>query len=261
MMQSWMWDGIQECWAATVGLALDDRGFRYGLHCFETMRVTSGRVREWGAHLALLGEAARGLGWTSDLPPIAPCTPPVAGEGVLRIYWTGGQGGPGGGPGSGSFLAAFEPGDAPAAPSAFRTITVPEPLPRQWAAWKTGAYGDRVARLWAVQAAGVEEGLLLFPDGMLSGWCMGNVAVRRAGEWWTPDDPAIRRGTMIAWLERTGRVRRGSMHGGMLAEAEGLLFCNALRGVVPVTELDGRRFPVWPEAAQWQRAWAAEAGE
>jgi len=239
-------------WEPVEGVPLADRGFRFGMHCFATARVIAGQPHLWQAHLESLAEAVRATGWGDEPDPAMPA-PDCKADGVLRIYATAGDGSPAGEKCRGRLLAAFEPGELhPGEP--LRTCWVAEPLTDRWAGWKTGRYGDRVSRLQMVRSQGFDEGLLLLGDLMVSGWCLSNLLLRIAGEWWTPEGERIRRGTTRRWLEENGSIQSRPIRLEEISQADALGACNAVQGIRPVIELDGRRLQPAPELAEWSTA-------
>jgi len=239
----------QERWEPVDGVPLSDRGFRFGMHCFATLRVRGGCPQFWQPHLESLAEAVRETGWGDEPDPAMPA-PDFHDEGVLRLYATAGDGTPAGEKAPGRLLAAFEPGEiGPGKP--LRTCWVAEPLTDRWSGWKTGRYADRVTRLQMVRSQGFDEGLLLLRDLMVSGWCLSNLLLRLEGEWWTPEGERIRRGTTRRWLEEEGLMRSRPIRLEEISQADALGACNAVQGIRPVIELDGRKLEPAPELADW----------
>lgn len=236
-----------------AGCPIQDRGFRFGMHVFETIRVMAGQPAFWARHWELLEQAAKATGWggaPGEMPP-PPELPAV--PGVLRLYWTAGDGSPFGEPAAGRLLAAFQPTEV-GRKAPIRAGQCEQPLRGDWAGLKTGQYGERVALLGLIRLAGLDEGLVWFEDGTVSGWCLANLLVKSQGAWWTPSSERIREGTTLRWVREVASVKAGAIDRTDLLEAEALGLCNAVQGIIPVVALDDIEYPADPELQQWAAA-------
>lgn len=252
-MQSWIWQASH--WEPALGVPLQDRGFRFGLHGFETIRVIDGAPVFWRWHWEILTATAEATGWGGKMPGLMP-PPDLAGDGVLRIYWTAGDGSPFGEPGEGRLLAAFEP--APVGRRRpLRAGICRQPLRGELTGCKTGQYGERVALLEPIRQAGLDEGLAYFEDEHVSGWCLANLLVKRDGSWRTPEDVRVRSGTTLRWLAQHAAISHEPVEMKSLPEAEALGLCNAIQGIVPVESFDGKTYPVDPQLQHWAAAFEA----
>ncbi len=257
MKGCWIWAAGE--WGESSGVPPGDRGFRFGLHVFETVRVNaSGRTPMWDRHRASLARAAAAMDWGGFEPGERLAPPRLEEAGVLRVYWTAGDGSAQGEISRGRLIATFQPGQpAPLPEAGWRTGEGHEALPRRWAGWKSGSYGVRLGLIRAIRAAGWDEGVLVFPEGEISGWCFGNLLLRRAGCWQTPADADIRKGVALDWLRERHPVERLPLTRALLREADALVFCNAVRGFVPVASHLGRRLARPPVVQEWAEAWEA----
>ncbi|MCS7009415.1 MAG: hypothetical protein NZL93_05710, partial [Chthoniobacterales bacterium] len=101
------------------GVPVSDRGFRYGQHFFETIAVKGGRWGFYQEHLQILQRSGGAAGFVvreEDWAVVekAPEHPLFRGnpqEGVVRLFWTAGDGGPADPPGIGRIYFTVEHGE------------------------------------------------------------------------------------------------------------------------------------------------------
>lgn len=211
-------------------------GMDPGFTLIETLRHTPGEgIALWPAHMARLARSAAQLGFAFDEAALraqrdalrAQLAP--QGESRVRLALrhdgtTEWQHGP---------LAPLPPG-----PVRLRWST--ERLPRHapLAAHKTSqrAVYDRGIR--EAEAEGAFDSLLLREDGVLVEGGRSSVFVRLGGRWCTPPLadgalPGVMRAQLLAdpaWRAEERRLTRADVE-----QAEALVVCNALRGVLPAT--------------------------
>ncbi len=232
-----------------------DRGVLYGDGVFEVLRTWSGVLVELDAHLdrlyaslaalelraidrAVLADAVRRTVAAGD---------PAEGDQRVRIAITRGPGPLGGrfaslGPGRAIVIA--EP--LPPQPSEISLAVVDWPLARRHqAAHKTLAYLDHLIARELAAAAGADEAIRLDAEGDVIEGASSNVFVVAGG---CVRTPAVDRGALsgitrarvlgcAAELGLDPRVERISV--AALRGADELFVTSSLRGVVPVTRLDG----------------------
>ena len=230
----------------------DDRGLAYGDGLFETMRVHAGVLPLWSRHRERLLQGAGRLGLA--LPQItiveARINEAIDGieAGVLKLLVTRGSGGRGYAP--------------PAVPEPTWTLSL-HPLP------STPATGMRLhgceTRL-AVQPAlaGIkhcnrleqvlaraecdvvdcDEGLMRSTAGDVVCATAANLLVLREGRWSTPPvDACGVAGVCRGWLIEQGLVEVATLSPHEVESATALALCNAVRGILPVSALDGEAWP------------------
>lgn len=91
---------------------------------------------------------------------------------------------------------------------------------------------------------GASEGLILDPAGKPIETLRCNLLAFTGGEWVTPDLKYHGvHGVMRAWLQGKLRIKETEMDLEALKEAEEVVLCNSLRGVIPVISLQGER--IW----------------
>jgi branched-subunit amino acid aminotransferase/4-amino-4-deoxychorismate lyase len=155
-----------------------------------------------------------------------------------------------------------------APPQALAVALVDWPLAaRAGRGHKLLAYADHVIALELARAAGADEALRLDADGAVAEGAASNIfVVDEAGVVATPATdrgvlPGIVRGRVLAWCAREGvPVRERPIGLDELAAARELFVTSSLRGVVPVTRLDGRPLPAGPITARIATGYTGEMG-
>jgi branched-chain amino acid aminotransferase len=236
---------------ATVSIF--DRGFLYGDGVFEVFRTWDGVAVDVEAHLSRLFTSAVMLGIKSlDKPLVVDAvlrTLAIAGPGEhrIRVVLTRGPG---------ALLAPFEtlgPGRTivvveplPAQPAELSLAVVDFPLPRRAGhAHKTLAYLDHILAHELAAAVGADEALRLGADGDVVEGATSNIFVVAAGVVATPPVeigilPGVTRGRVIAACAALGiSVKQRRIATQDVYAADEIFVTSAVRGVVPITRLDG----------------------
>lgn len=234
-------------------ISVFDRGLLFGDGCFEVLRTWDGVARDLEAHLDRLYETARWLVLKSieraKVNEAVYKTIAAAGEGEhrIRIVLTRGEGALGarlGEIGPGRAIVIVEP--LPPQPTELSLAVVDWPVPRRdLRGHKTLGYLDSVIARELAQAAGADEAIRLGDDGAVVECAASNLFVVVGGAVSTPPTdrgglPGIVRGRVLALCAKDGiasRVREMTMRD--LRGADEIFVTSSLRGVVPVTRLDG----------------------
>ena len=234
-------------------LRADDLGIARGEAVFETLRIAGGQARFVAAHLTRLVRSAARVGF--ELPPgweqlvaAAVASFPLK-DGVLRLTCTK----------NGAAWALLTP--VPASTVAQReggvsavtlTLGVPAGL-RAAAPWllggvKSTSYAVNMATLRAAAERWADEAIWLSTDGFVLEAPTATVVWVTDGRLVTPDpvDVGTLPGTTLAVLAALVdlEVRRGTA--AELAAASEVALLSSVRGVAPVTRLDGRDLPPGP---------------
>jgi branched-chain amino acid aminotransferase len=259
-----------------ASVSVFDRGLLYGDGLFEVLRTWSGVAKDLDAHLARLRASADLLGlrvpselaaWAHTVitaaaeKPDKTDTVPIL-EFRVRIVVTRGPG-----PlsarlaelGPGRTIVIVEP--LPEQPREIALATVEWPLPRRRGpAHKTLAYLDHVIARELAAAAGADEALRLDADGFAIECATANVFAVVGGAVVTPPSegalPGIVRARVLALCDElaiAAGVRRLSPV--ELAAADEIFITSSLRGVVPVTRLDGTPRAAGPVTARIAEAY------
>ena len=232
-----------------------DRGLAYGDGLFETFRVINERPLWWDRHLARLQRGAQVLGIELPNPTrmhieALNCCEGAA-DGVLKLILTRGSSGRGYRPGDGSPTRILSLHPSPTRQDSITAIRCEARLATQplLAGFKHLNRLEQVLAARECQQANVDEGLLFDGDGRLVSAVAGNVFLLRDGEWLTPTiDRCGVAGICREWLlENLASCRETALSDDDVKAAEAVFVCNSVRGILPVSELDGRALPL-PES-------------
>lgn len=251
-----------------------DRGFLLGDGIFETMLARRGRTVFLDAHILRLQRGAAAIGLAIPLDPAriaAACADLLEANGLtdapcasLRLTLTRGPGPRGLAlPASPAPTLMMTAAPAAAAPPGLSAIVA---TPRRnnrspSAALKAIAYLDNVLAREEARARGAEEALMLDSDGHLACASAANIFLWERGRLVTPStDCGILAGiTRAAVLElapglgiETAEERIDTVR---LAQIDGAFLTNSLMGIVPLTRIDGRTLPEYPETARLDAAY------
>ena len=234
-------------------ISVFDRGLLYGDGCFEVLRTWDGVARDLDAHLDRLYDTAAHLQLKAMERPrlveavyrtIAAAGP---GEHRLRVVLTRGPGGLGA-PlaelGAGAAIVIVEP--LPAQPAEVTLAIIDFPLARRAGrGHKTLAYLDHILARELARARGADEAVRLDCDGHAIEGATCNVFAVSGGAVLTPSVdggalPGIVRARVLALCARAAiRTVVRALTVRELRNADELFVTSSLRGVVPVTWLDG----------------------
>ena len=244
-------------------LRADDLGVLRGESVFETLRIAGGRPALLDAHLVRLARSASRL--SIDLPDgwagLARAATAAFGQpdGVLRLVCT--KGAPGEGA-TGFALVTPIPAEtlrarAEGVSAVTLTLGVSAGV-RAEAPWLLGgvkatSYAVNMATLRHAAGEGVQDAIWISSDGYVLEAPTATVAWVRDGLLITP--PPAATGTLpgttieaaLALLPGAYEIRPGTAE--ELANADEVLLLSSIRGVAPVTQLDGRQLGVGPVTA------------
>ncbi|HEU4727222.1 MAG TPA: aminotransferase class IV [Kofleriaceae bacterium] len=253
-------------------ISVFDRGLLYGDGCFEVLRTWDGVARDLDAHLDRLFSTAAFLRLRTiervKLVEAVYRTIAAAGPGEhrLRIILTRG---PAGEAGLAARLAELGPGVAiviveplPEQPEELALAVVDWPLARRdGPGHKTLAYLDHVIARELARARGADEAIRLDADGQAIEGATCNLFAVHAGTVTTPPAdtgalPGIVRARVLELCARAAiRTALRPLSLRELRGADELFVTSSLRGVAPVTRLDGGLRPSGPITAQLASAY------
>jgi len=223
---------------ADTRLDLTSSSLRHGLGLFETLRITRGRPWRLELHLARLAAGCRFLGL--DEPPPAmqvldflqlSTSCPGLGQGVLRLVAADGR------------LRVWSEvldGATPAAASIGRSQETVRYSGNPLNRYKTTSYLENRRLAEEAQRRGLFEVVAPNEQGLLTDGGRTSLFVVRGGRVDTPPVatgalPGIAREALLT----AGLVREAPLTWPELVDADALFLANALRGAIPVGELDG----------------------
>ena len=246
----WRWDGGSFT-PHRGGIPLDDRGFRYGQHLFESIAVRTGIPLLAREHLTLLGESA--LRKRMPFPRrLATVLRSFLGQvrltdGMIRIYLTAGAGAPGTpitAPGCYLTWEATAFPTTSAITKGYSLVTLKKPFPVAGWGEKSGNYEPHLAALTDARAVGADEGIVLDGKGRVLSCAMANLLVwipSRSGP--VPCTPhpqsGPRPGTVLSWVRGHIRVVERDLRASDLRRATAMAVTNSRLGVMPAVFLDG----------------------
>ena len=221
-------------WQPDAALPLTDRGVRYGMSVFETIGIREGQPLLLAEHLTLLAAGGADLLGT-NLPEIQlPALAPDA-TGILRLYFTAGDGAPTAPVGEPRLFALFEPHDPAGIPDEQTARLHPEPVTPFAHGRKTANYWLNCAAQTAARKAGGDHALLADHEGNLLSAAFGNIFFVLDGQLCTPSLAlAVRAGVIRSRLMQIQTVREVEFPADRLPEASELFLTNSRLGVMPL---------------------------
>ena len=247
----WRWDGKRIA-AHRGGIPLDDRGFRYGQHLFESIAVRNGSALLAREHLSLLTAAAKrhALPFSRSLASslrsfLGSLKLP---DGMLRIYLTAGAGAPCAPITAPGCYLAWEatrfPAEEELAAGYHLVISGKAVAAGDWGE-KSGNYGSHLTVLSDARKAGADEAIVPDEQGRILSCAMGNLLVwlpTRSGIilCTPPTSSGARSGVVLAWVRRKAPLHERPLRPADLRRAVALAVTNSRLGVMPVALLDGK---------------------
>ncbi len=241
VMKGWLWNG--NTFEPADSLPLSDRGFRYGMALFESVRVRDGRADFWTQHQQRLLTACVERDFSVEENTIAAAQEvfETAGmDGFARIYVTAGDGSPA----------------APAqTPRIFLFIEPREPEKEE--SWDIGFHDDnyrplfsglKTANYWfncdalaQTRARKLDEALIFNDHAELISACCANVFLVHGERVLTPSrGSGCRLGVVREWVIARRKVTERRLRREDVLNADEIFLTNSWLGVMPVSTLEGR---------------------
>ena len=245
-MNSWQWTG--SAFAPCDTVPLTDRGFRYGMSVFESLRVRGGEAQFFERHLTRLiaACAAREFAVEEAALRAGEETLRHAGDGFARIYVTAGDGPPAApapAPRIYLFIEAREPPIEDCCELTFHD----EPYRAPFGGLKTANYWFNADALATARRRGFDEALLFNDFAELVSACMANVFLVLDGRLATPPrSSGARAGVIREWVIGRRKVEERRLRREHVVAAEEIFLTNSWLGVMPVATLEGR--PLGPRS-------------
>lgn len=243
-------------------VSVNDRGFLYGDGFFETLRAEDGRILFMPEHLARLKASAQAFripfpkkfSWERRLGRVLAANGLERGLARLKILLTRGEAAGLGLPQeTWPTLVIWAQPYSPPSPEEYvrgwPVAVFPERRTTFLGRHKSLNYLFYLAARQYALDQGAKEALILEADGLVSEGAATSLIYRQDGNFFTPEAPSALPGVTIAVLGRS-LARRGLSLAAApttqanLAQAEGLWLTNSLLGVMPVSSLDGRPWPI-----------------
>jgi 4-amino-4-deoxychorismate lyase len=243
-MRAWRWTG--KAYEGCDSLPISDRGFRYGMSLFETIRIWHSRPLFFKQHLDRLHAACLHRRFTPDPSALLAAEQAITGgrDGVVRLYLTAGDGllTESGSSQPGVFILAEE---RPAQLSDRCRLRIhPFPHTAPFGGLKTGNYWSNADAFQKAVESGYDEALLFDHDGALISAAAANVFTVSDGQIRTPSlSSGARDGVTRAWVMGQTRVSESAISATDLDRADEIFLTNSWYGILPATSLDGRSLP------------------
>jgi branched-subunit amino acid aminotransferase/4-amino-4-deoxychorismate lyase len=265
-VKSWLWNGRE--FEAAPAVPLTDRGFRYGMSLFESMRVWNGRIDFWPQHQQRLLTACAGCDFPlheSALTAAGPVFESAEVNGFARIYVTGGDGGPVTPVTAPRVFLLLESREAEREES--WTLCFHEDHCRPlFGGLKTANYWFNTAALTRARARGFDEAVLMNDLAEVVSTCCANVFVVHGDRILTPArGSGCRMGVVREWVIQRRKVEERRLRHEDVVNADEIFLTNSWIGVMPIATLEGR--PLGPRsigpklAAEMAQVRSPESGE
>jgi len=277
-MKSWHWTGTS--YKACKSVPLTDRGFRYGMSVFESLRVNAGSGPEFfDKHVARLiqacaerdiavdesalaaaavllanawrreiqrdsGDGESGKRQRGDAPlPRAAASPIPSSNiaGFARIYVTAGDGGPAAPAEHPRIYVFIEPRTPPGPDDAWEIGLHDESYQPPFGGLKTANYWFNCDALAQVRRRNFDETLLFNDRAELVSACCANVFVVRDDKISTPPrSSGCRPGVIREWVTGRRKVEERRLRREDVVNADEIFLTNSWLGVMPVATVEGR---------------------
>jgi branched-subunit amino acid aminotransferase/4-amino-4-deoxychorismate lyase len=241
---SWTWNG--EAFAPAETVPIGDRGFRYGMSLFESIRLLAGEPHFLQEHLRRLQSSCEACGFSiprGALEAIDAQLRTSTIDGLARIYVTAGDGAPTAPAGESRVYVFIEP-RSPSQPGAYDITVAEEAHHPLLGGLKTGNYWSNLEALQRALATGRQEALLFNERAELVSGCMSNAFVVCGGKVRTPAlHCGAREGVMRERVLHATRVEECSLFIKDLLQADEVFLTSSWIGVRPVARLNERKLP------------------
>ncbi|MGB8168691.1 MAG: aminotransferase class IV [Chthoniobacteraceae bacterium] len=243
-MRAWQWLGqaFQPC----DSVPLSDRGFRYGMSVFESLRVTAGDAEFFDKHTARLIQACAEreialdegmLRWVAELF--------AAQSGFARIYVTAGDGAPAAASDASRVFVFLEDRVPPSADDSWEIGFHEESYHPPFGGLKTANYWFNCDALAQAKRRGFDEALLFNDRAELVSACMANVFLVRDDKISTPPrSSGARAGVIREWVIGRRKVEERRLRREDVVNADEIFLTSSWIGVMPVATLEGRALGV-----------------
>ena len=247
-MKAWRWVG--GAFTSADSLPLTDRGFRYGMAVFESLRVTRGAAEFFEQHCARLAQACAQREFFVDEAALAASAPLLAvqqASGFARIYVTAGDGAPTAASEEPRLFLTLEDRPPPGLDDAWEITLHEESYHAPFGGLKTANYWFNCDARARARLRGFDETLLFNDRAELVSASMANVFVQRDGRLATPPrSTGARAGVIREWVMQRRKCEERRLRREDVLAADEIFLTNSWIGVMPVATLEGR--PLGPRS-------------
>ena len=242
LFRSWRWE--DGAFASCDTVPISDRGFRYGMSVFESLRITQGRAEFFEPHFARLIQACVDRDFAveeSALRAAAPLFEESQLSGFARIYVTGGDGPPSA-PATQPRVLVFLESRTPPDPEDPMEIGLhDESCHPLFGGLKTANYWFNADALTQARRRGLNETLLFNDHAELVSATMANVFLVIGDDLHTPRrSSGSRSGVIREWVINRRKVQERRLRREDVLAADEIFLTNSWIGVHPVATVEGR---------------------
>lgn len=241
-LQSWLWTGA--AFEPCASVPVSDRGFRYGMSIFESLRVTRGEAEFFPQHAARLVQAAAEREFVFEqraLDQVGALWAPARLSGFARIYVTAGDGAPAAAGEAPRIFVFIEERTPPGADDAWEITFHDESYRAPFGGMKTANYWFNTDAFAQARRRGFDETLLFNDRAELVSASMANVFLRRDDRLLTPPRSSGARGGVIReWVIQRRKVEERRLRREDVLNADEVFLTNSWIGVLPVATIEGR---------------------
>ena len=256
---SWIWCN-GDFHDGPLAVAPADRGLTNGLGLFETVLALDGKPVGLDLHLARMKEGAERFGWSLGDEDFGQIISKLLGRKGLeegrvrvRIAMTAGTGDLRDLTRGSDALLWITAAASPPPPESVTLVTSPFPRNERspLAGVKCASYAENLLALDQARLAGADEPLFFNTRGELCETATANVFLVKDGAILTPPlSSGCLPGTMRQRVMKQVEVKEIVLAEIDVASADEMFLTSAIRGVVPVVAIDGRRIPTGAVSAR-----------
>jgi 4-amino-4-deoxychorismate lyase len=239
--KSWRWNGKKFVEAKSIPLT--DRGFRYGMSLFESLRVIGGGPEFFDKHRIRLLSACAELDFSVSEKAIDRAEALLASAGIdgfARLYVTAGDGGPAGAAADPRVFVFIEE-RASTDDESFEVTISDDTYRPMFGGMKTANYWFNTAALAQARVRGFDESLLFNDFAELVSACCANVFVVHDDRIATPPrSSGARAGVIREWVIARRKVEERRLRREDVVNADEIFLTNSWLGVMPVATVEGR---------------------
>jgi branched-subunit amino acid aminotransferase/4-amino-4-deoxychorismate lyase len=241
-MTAWQWTG--ERFEPCASVPLSDRGFRYGMSLFESLRVTHGDAEFFEQHVSRLLSACAEREFAvaeAALRATAAVFQPDELSGFARIYVTAGDGSPAAAIDAPRVFIFLEERTPPDAEDAWEVTFHDDTHRALFGGLKTANYWFHADAFAQARRRGFDETLFFNDFGELVSAAMANVFLVHEDRIVTPArSSGCRLGVIREWVIGRRRVRERRLKREDVLRADEIFLTNSWIGVQSVATLEGR---------------------
>jgi branched-subunit amino acid aminotransferase/4-amino-4-deoxychorismate lyase len=245
---SWIWR--EGAFAPFESLPLTDRGFRYGMAVFESLRITQGHAEFFEQHQSRLLQACAERELPVEEAALSACAALFTegqASGFARIYVTAGDGGPAAPAEQPRVVVLLESRIPPGPDDSWEITLHDESYHAPFGGLKTANYWFNTDAFAQARRRGFDETLLFNDRAEVVSASMANVFIVRDDRLYTPHrSTGARTGVVREWVMKRRKVVERRLRREDVVNADEIFLTNSWIGVMPVATVEGR--PLGPRS-------------